>query len=169
MARLKEAELADALGGDARGGEVGDAAGFELDADVGDVDFGREDGQADGADFADRGVGEGEHDVEVVNHQVEDHVDIERARREDGEPVRLKKHGAAELGLDGKDGGVEALEMAGLQNALALFGAGDEVVGFRKAGGERLFDQQVEASIEQQPKRRRGDARWERRRRRRRA
>ena len=49
---LEEAQLADALGADAAGGEVGDATGFELDADVGDVGFVREDGQADGADFA---------------------------------------------------------------------------------------------------------------------
>ncbi len=74
---LEEAELADLLGGDAGGGEVGDAAGVELEADVGDVGFGGEDGQADGADFADGGVGEGEDDVEVVDHEVEDDVDVE--------------------------------------------------------------------------------------------
>jgi len=73
---LEEAELADLLGGDAAGGEVGDAAGLELDADVGDVDFFREDGEAYRADFADGGVGEGEDDVEVVDHEVEDDVDV---------------------------------------------------------------------------------------------
>ncbi len=50
---LEEAEFADSLGGDAAGGEVGDAAVFEFEADVGDVDFLREDGQAYGSDFAD--------------------------------------------------------------------------------------------------------------------
>ena len=49
---LEEAKLADLLGRDAAGGEVGDAAGFEFDANVGDVGFVREDRQADGADFA---------------------------------------------------------------------------------------------------------------------
>jgi len=53
LAGLEEAELADLFGGDARGGEVGDAAGFELNADVGDVGFAGEDGDAGGADFAD--------------------------------------------------------------------------------------------------------------------
>ena len=81
--RLEEAELADLLGGDAAGGEVGDAAGFELDADVGDVDLGREDGQANGADLADGRLRQREDDVEIVNHQVEDDVDVERARGED--------------------------------------------------------------------------------------
>jgi len=149
LARLKEAELADALRGNTGGSEVGNAAGLEFDADVGDVDFGREDGQTDGAHFADGRGGEGEDDVEVVNHQVEDHIYIERAGREDGEPVGLEKHGAAELWLDGEDGGVEALKMAGLEDAAALFSASDQVVGFSESGGERLFDEQVDAGFEQ--------------------
>ncbi len=49
---LEEAELADLLGGDAASGEVGDAARFEFEADVGDVGLAGEDGQADGADLA---------------------------------------------------------------------------------------------------------------------
>jgi hypothetical protein len=50
---LEETDLADLLCADAAGSEVGDAAGLELDADVGDVGLAREDGQADGADLAD--------------------------------------------------------------------------------------------------------------------
>ena len=53
LVRLEEAQLADALGADAAGGEVGDAAVVELDADVGDIDAAAEDGEADGADLAD--------------------------------------------------------------------------------------------------------------------
>ncbi len=109
MVGLEEAEFADLLGGDAAGGEVGDAAGFEFDTNVGDVGFVREDGQADGSDFANGGVGEGEDDVEVMDHKVEDDVDVEGARGEDAEPVRLKEHGVGEGGEGGGDGGVEAL------------------------------------------------------------
>ncbi len=61
----------------------------------------------------------------------------------------FKEHGAAQLRLDGEDGGIEALQMAGLQNALALFRALDQIVGLGERGGQRLFDQQVEAGIEQ--------------------
>ena len=39
--------------------------------------------------------------------------------------------------------------MAGLQDAAAFGGAGDEVVGFGEVGDQRLFDEQVEARIEQ--------------------
>jgi len=49
---LEETELANLLGRNAAGGEVGYAAGVEFDADVGDVGFVGQDGQADGADFA---------------------------------------------------------------------------------------------------------------------
>jgi hypothetical protein len=63
--------------------------------------------------------------------------------------VRLKEHGAAQLGLDGEHGGVKALEVTGLQDAAAFGGAGDEVVGFGEVGDQRLFDEQVEARIEQ--------------------
>ena len=84
-----------------------------------------------------------------MNHEVENDIDIERARREDGEPVRLKEHGPPDFWLDRKDGGIEALEMARLQDALAFLSAGDEVVGLRKAGGEGLFNQEVESSFEQ--------------------
>ena len=52
LVRLKEAELAYLLRADAAGGEVGDAARGELDADVGDINFRSEDGQADGVHFA---------------------------------------------------------------------------------------------------------------------
>ncbi len=39
--------------------------------------------------------------------------------------------------------------MAGLQNAQAFLCAGDEIVSFRKAGGERLFNQEIESGVEQ--------------------
>jgi hypothetical protein len=84
-----------------------------------------------------------------VNHKVENHIDIEGAGREDGEAVGLEKHGAAEFGLDSEDSGVEAFEVAGLEDAVAAVGAGDEVVGFSDGGGDRLFDQHVKAGIEQ--------------------
>jgi hypothetical protein len=84
-----------------------------------------------------------------VNHEVEDHVDVKRARREDGEPVRLKEHGPPDFCFDGEDGGIEALEMAGLQDALTFLSAVDEIVGFRKAGGEWLFNQEIESGVEQ--------------------
>jgi len=130
LARLEEAQLADAFGGDAAGGEVGDASGFELETDVGDVDFAGEDGQADGANFFHRRFGEGEDDVEIVNHEIEDDIDIERSRSEHAEAVDFEKHRMREDGKRGADGGIEALEMSDLRDAFVFRGEVDEFVSF---------------------------------------
>lgn len=144
---LEEAELADLLGGDAGGGEVGDAAGGELDADVGDVGFGGEDGEADGANLFDGGVGEGEDDVEVVDHEVEDDVDVKGARGEDAEAVGLEEHGVIESSEGRGDGGVEALQVPDGEDAVARLGEMDEVVGFGEGGGEGLLDEDVYSTV----------------------
>ena len=91
--------------------------------------------------FAHRRPGEAEDDVQVMDHEVKDHVDIERAGREDAEAMRLKEHRPVEQGLHGEDGGIESLQMASLHDATMLAGDGDEVVDCRCAGGDGLFDQ----------------------------
>ena len=127
---LEETEFANLLGGDAAGREVGDAARFEFDANVGDVRFVREDRQADGADFANGRVGEAEDDVEIVDHEVENDVDVEGARCEDAESMGLEEHGVGEGAEDGGDGGVEALEVAYGDDAVVLLREGEDSVGF---------------------------------------
>src|SRR6202012_401580 len=115
---------------DAAGGEVGDAAGVELQAHVGDIDLAGDDGQAHGAHLADRRLSEGEHDVEIVHHEVEHHVYVERARAEDAEAMRFKEHRLVADGFGGGDGGIEAFEMADLEDTAAAGGEIDELVGF---------------------------------------
>ena len=141
---LEETELADLLRRYPAGSEVGDATGFELDADIGDVGLAGEDGEADGADFSDGGVGEGEDDVEVVDHEVQDDVDVEGAWGKDAEAVRLEEHGVVELGDGCSDGGVEAFEMADGDDALMGVGEIEDAVGFGEGSGEGLFDEEVE-------------------------
>ena len=71
----------------------------------------REHGEADGADFANASGAKAEDDVEVVDHEIQDHVYVERARREDAEPMSLEEHGPCEARGAGGDGGVEPLEV----------------------------------------------------------
>jgi len=146
---LKKPQLAHAFGGDAAGGEIGHATGGEFDANIGDIDFAREDGQADGANFLYFGLHKGQDDVEVVNHEVEDDVDIERARAEDAEPMNLEEHGLAEQRQRGANRGIEALQVSDLRDALVLGGNLDEFVSLRKSGGDRLFDENVDAGFHQ--------------------
>jgi hypothetical protein len=62
--------------------------------------------------------------------------------------MRLKEHGATQLGLHGKHGGVETLKMAGLQNAAFLFGKRHKFVGLREGRREWLFNEQMEPGIQ---------------------
>lgn len=149
LVRLEEAQFAHAFGGDAAGGEIGDGSGGKFDADVGDIDARGEDGQADGAHFYDRGVGEAEHDVEIVDHQVEHDIDVKRARGEDAQAVRLKKHRGIQQRANCGDGGVEALEVADLEDALGGCGEGGELAGFVEGGGDGFFNQDIDASAEE--------------------
>lgn len=61
----------------------------------------------------------------------------------------LKEHGPLEARLHGENGGVEALQVAHLQDALVQFGATNQVVGFVQAGGDGFFHQDVEAGFKE--------------------
>ena len=145
---LEEAHLADAFGGDAAGGEIGDCAGFKFDAGVGDVHFVADDGDADGFEVNDRRVDEREQDVEVVNHHVVDDVNIEAARRKNSEAMDFEKHRARDDFSDGDDGGIEAFDVAHLKNAATALCCSDERVGFIERGGNRLFNEHVNSSCQ---------------------
>ena len=84
-----------------------------------------------------------------MDHEVEDDVDVEGARAEDAEAVCLEEHGAVEVGLDGGNGGIEALEVSDLQDALFSAGQIDQGVGFLDGGGDGFFDEQVDARMEE--------------------
>ena len=93
---LDEAHLADAVAADPAGRQVGDAAAGELQPGVGDVDAAGQHRHADGFDADDLLVDHREQHVEVVNHQVEDDVDVEAAVGERAEPVHLDESRAGE-------------------------------------------------------------------------
>ncbi len=61
--------------------------------------------------------------------------------------MRLKEHGLIEVGNEGPDGGVEALQVADLQNEVIGLRAGDQVVCFRKGAGNGFFDQRVDTGV----------------------
>jgi hypothetical protein len=63
--------------------------------------------------------------------------------------VGLEEHGATQARLDGDDGGVEALKVADLHDAIIFFCKSDDFIGLCKGCGQGLFDEQVEAAREQ--------------------
>src|ERR1700674_4642854 len=76
------------------------AAPREVQSGVSDVHFVRKHGDSHRLHFRNRLLYDGEQDVEVVDHQVVDHVDIEAARREHSQPVHLEKERMIQNGLD---------------------------------------------------------------------
>ena len=80
-----------------------------------------------------------------MNHQVQDDIHIERTRGEDAEAMRLEEHGTAQVLLHGEYGGIEAFQMTGLQDALVARSHGNQIVGLGKRGGQRFFDEAVDA------------------------
>ena len=106
-------------------------------------------GQADGANLLDRRVHERQHHIEVVDHQVENDVHVERTRREDAEPVHLEEHGLGEQRNGRAHRGIEALQMAGLGDAAVVAGERDQFIGFGNAGRQRLLDQDIDPALHQ--------------------
>ena len=84
-------QIADLFGRDAAGGQICDAAIGEFEPDVGDIDFRRKNGDAGRADIGQFAAREGEDDVEIVDHQVEHHVHIQAAQREDAHTMDFEE------------------------------------------------------------------------------
>ena len=147
--RLKETHFADALGRDPAGSEIRHASGFKFDAGVGDVHFAGEDGHSHGANFCNRRIYERKHGVEIVNHQVEHHVHIERARIKNAQPVDFEKHWLGDEWDRSLHGGVEAFEMSNLRDSAGGFCQRDQFIGFGQRSRQRLFDEDVNAGLHQ--------------------
>ena len=121
----------------------------KLDARVRDIDFVGDHRNADGFEVHDGRIHERKQNIEVVNHHVVHHVDIQAARRENAEAMDFEKHGARDDFLRRGDGGIESLDVADLQNAAGALRGGDQPSGFVERSGHRLFHQHVNAGIEQ--------------------
>lgn len=63
--------------------------------------------------------------------------------------MRLKEHGTAQLRLDREHRRVEALQMAGLEDAVVLLRKANEFVGLRERGGEGFLDEQVQTGFKE--------------------
>ena len=90
-----------------------------------------------------------EHNVEIVNHEVEDDINVERSRREYAEAVNFKKHRTRDYGKSGAYGGIEALKVSDLHDAAIFLGQADEFVGFPQRGRQGFFDQHIDPSLHQ--------------------
>ena len=63
--------------------------------------------------------------------------------------MHFEEERARDYLFGGYDRGIEALEMAGLQDAIVAAGGGDQGVGFFERGGYGFFYQHVDALLEE--------------------
>ena len=83
LMRLKKTQFADALRADPAGGEISHTSRLKLQSHIRDIHARTEHGQSHRTDLPHLRLYKREHDVEVMDHQIKDHVDIQRSRRED--------------------------------------------------------------------------------------
>jgi len=91
----------------------------------------------------DGGFNEGEYDIEVVNHQVEDDADVRAAGRIGREPVRFDKARFTSHGFEVFEDRVESLDMTNLQNTIFLARKQDEFGGLGGIVGHGFFDKHM--------------------------
>ena len=119
--------------GDPAGGDRRDRAVGKADARVGDVLVRAGDGGADRVHALDRAVDQRQHQVEIVDHQIEDDRYVGAARLERRDARRLDIQRRAESAGQRAVRGGEAFQMADLQHEPARGGERGEIVGL----GER--------------------------------
>ena len=89
-----------------------------------------------------------EYQVEVVDHEIEDHGHVGAARLERGQPVDLEEPGLGQIRRRGADGAIEALHVPHLEHQALPGGVTHELVCPLERIGERLLHQQREAPLE---------------------
>ena len=81
-----------------------------------------------------------EQNVEIVDHHVIHHVNIEAARRENAEAMHLEIQRMIHYRHDRDGSGIETLEVPHLKNTPAARGRGNQLIGLGLGCGHRLFD-----------------------------
>ena len=146
---LEDTDFANAVLADPAGGEVGDAAGFEMEADVGDVLAAAEDRNSDRVHARDRRADEVQDDFDVVDHQVQYDPDVGAAVRVWREAGNLEEARVFQLGFERVKDRVEAFDMADLEDAAFRGGELRELTRVGGRVGDRLFDEEVLALREE--------------------
>jgi dienelactone hydrolase len=149
LAGLEQPQLPHPLRRDAAGGQVGDAAVGERQPYVGNVYFVGKDADARRANLGRRCSYHREHDVQVVDHQVQHHVHVQAARAEQTQPVDLEKQGSGLDQVQSRDRRVEAFQMPRLQDAAVTRSRVHQSFTRRIVGGDGLFHHHVDALLQQ--------------------
>ena len=147
---LEQPEAADPLPRDPAGGGQRDRAVGELDPRVGEVQVRAQQRQPRRAHLGGLGAaGEVQHQVEIVDHEVEHDGDVGAARLERRQPLALDVAGSVEIGLGRAERAVVALDVARPgAGPRSRPRRGDERVGLGHRRRQRLLHQHRDAALE---------------------
>jgi hypothetical protein len=148
---LEKAHLANLLGTDARGSDVGHGPASEFNPGVSGIDPISQNWNTDGMNtgniylFAYQPL----HDVQIVNHQVEHHVDVQRPGRELADAMDFEVNGVIDEGPQSYEGRTESFGMTHLQYSGAFLSRRDHLISLGQSSGNWLFDQDMDTGFQQ--------------------
>ena len=102
----------------------------------------------------DLGINQRQDDIDIVDHQVGDHVHVGRAGHERAHAVRLDEARVLDPPGQCHHPGIETLEMTDLQHHTGALGGRDNRDALLDGRCNRLFQQHVNPVFEEQPRHR---------------
>ena len=87
-------------------------------------------------------------DIQIVNHQIQDDIDIQRARGKLPDTMNLEIDRMADVRPQSDQRRVETLRVAYLQNRLAISARGDHSVSLCERRCDWLFHQHMNPNLE---------------------
>src|SRR5690606_30671594 len=147
---LEEAHFTHLFEGYAAGSKVGYAAVVKLDAYVGDVRRIAHHGHPARGDAADAGFYDAQHNVYIVDHQVEDHAHVRSAGIELREAVDRNEHRLQVVTLQRQESGIEPLHMPYLEFDIGFVHQFHQQLRLFHGIGHGLFHEHVFAVADRQ-------------------
>ena len=151
---LEDSDFAHAILADAARSDVGNAPRRELQPRVGDIRFLRQHRDADGLDGDHLGWHDRQHDIEVMNHQIEDDVDVEAAIGKRTQPMHFDETRMIEQRAHGGDGRVVALGVPDAEDGTRCARRIDHRLCLTGISRERLLHQHADAALQERQRHR---------------
>jgi hypothetical protein len=145
---LEEPQPALTLQGNPACRDVGHRTALEYQPGVRDVNGSGEDRDADRIQHRDGTANQAEHEIDVMDHQVQHYGDVRPAELVGSNPERLHEPGAIQEVSTRSEHRVETLHVPDRQREPPVLGQPDQLIGLFQCGGEWLLHQCVTAVLQ---------------------
>lgn len=143
LAVAEHADFSHLIKADPAGGKVGDASVLEANSGVGDV-FGRaQNGKADAFHRNGGRPHKGKHDVQIMNHEIQNDADVRAASGKGGKPMSFDETRLGGFFLEVAEDRIKSFDVADLKNLAPFPAEGNQFGGLGRRLGHRFFDEDV--------------------------